>query len=265
MNEYLKANQDLWNAWTELHEKSALYDIAGFKAGKSTLHALEKEELGDVAGKSLLHLQCHFGLDSLSWSRLGANVTGVDFSDKSIALARSLSSELDIPATFVHSDIYDLPDNLSGQFDIVVTSYGVLWWLPDMEGWAKVIAHFLRPGGTVLVVDAHPAAMVFDPDHESELKLQYPYFPRSKPLRLDVKGSYASDADYRGVEYGWPHSLSEVVNSLIGAGLEIESLRELPYMAWKMFPFMEQGEDGWWYLPDQMGEFPLMFSLRARK
>ncbi|HET9496435.1 MAG TPA: class I SAM-dependent methyltransferase [Chloroflexia bacterium] len=265
LNEYMRSNRDLWNAWTELHEKSSFYDIEGFKAGRSTLHDVEKEELGEVAGKSLLHLQCHFGLDTLSWARLGALVTGVDFSDKSIALARSLSAELRIPAQFVHSNIYDLPGNLSGQFDIVFTSYGVLWWLPDLQSWTKVVTHFLKPGGTFLVVESHPMAMVFDPDDAGELTVAYPYFPVTEPLRFDVKGSYASDSDYRGVEYGWPHSMGELVNAHVAAGLKIVSLREFPFLAWRMFPFMEQGADGWWRLPGRMVQIPLMFSLRAVK
>ncbi|MEO6458104.1 MAG: class I SAM-dependent methyltransferase, partial [Chloroflexia bacterium] len=145
MNEYTQSNQRLWDRWTELHETSEMYDVAGFKPDGSRLGRIEREELGDVTGKSLLHLQCHFGLDTLSWAGLGAVVTGVDFSEKAITLARSLSVKLGVPATFVQSDIYDLPDNLSGQFDIIFTSHGVLWWLPDIEAWAKVGSHFLKP------------------------------------------------------------------------------------------------------------------------
>jgi 2-polyprenyl-3-methyl-5-hydroxy-6-metoxy-1,4-benzoquinol methylase len=172
VNEYIKYNENLWNHWTDLHAKSEWYDLEGFKAGRLSLGDIEREVLGDVAGKSLLHLQCHFGLDTLSWARLGARVTGVDFSEKAISLARALGSELEIPATFVRSNIYDLPDNLSGQFDIVFTSYGVLWWLPDIKEWAKVVAHFLRPGGTFLLVEFHPLASVFDPEHRAELKVK---------------------------------------------------------------------------------------------
>lgn len=266
MDEYLRSNQKLWNDWTDIHEKSAFYDVESFKAGKFRLDSIEKEELGDVRGKSLLHLQCHFGIDTLSWANLGAIVTGVDFSDKAIALARSLSEEMKIPATFVHSNVYDLPQNLSGQFDIVFTSYGVLGWLPDIEAWAKVVAHFLKPGGTFLVVDIHPIVWAFDEDNESELKLRYSYFPTPEPIKLDVKGSYADpDHEYRGVEYGWNHSLSEYINSLIEAGLRIVSLNEYPYLVWKAFPFMERGEDGWWRLTGQKGEIPLMFSIKATK
>src|SRR4030095_5860374 len=119
MENFFQANRELWDYWTIEHEKSPFYDVAGFKAGKERLHSIELKELGDVAGKSLLHLQCHFGLDTLAWSKHGAIVTGVDFSEKSIALARSLSRELNLPAQFVCSEIYQLPDKLSGEFDIV--------------------------------------------------------------------------------------------------------------------------------------------------
>jgi SAM-dependent methyltransferase len=146
MDPYLKSNRDLWDAWTELHERSELYDVEGFKQGKFRLNPFEKQEVGDVRGKTLLHLQCHFGLDTLSWVNLGAIVTGADFSEKAIALARRLSEETGIPATFVCSNIYDLPEALEGQYDIVFTSHGVLGWLPDIDAWAKVVAHFLKPG-----------------------------------------------------------------------------------------------------------------------
>jgi 2-polyprenyl-3-methyl-5-hydroxy-6-metoxy-1,4-benzoquinol methylase len=147
MDEYLRANQKLWNEWTDEHEKSPFYDLEGFRTGRERLKSIELEEVGDVRGKKLLHLQCHFGLDTLAWARHGAVVTGVDLSDQSIALAQSLSRELDIPANFVCSDILTLADVLDDQFDIVFTSYGVLHWLRDLRRWARVIAHFLKPGG----------------------------------------------------------------------------------------------------------------------
>jgi SAM-dependent methyltransferase len=266
LNKYMQSNRKLWDRWTVLHEKSEMYDIANFKADGSRLGRIEREELGDVEGKSLLHLQCHFGLDTLSWAGLGAAVTGVDFSEQSITLARSLSLRLGMPATFVQSNIYDLPQNLTGQFDIVFTSHGVLWWLPDIPAWASVVSHFLKPGGTFLVVDSHPFASVFDNDHPTDLVVKHPYFPTAEPLRFEVEGSYASaDPGYKGVEYGWTHSMSEYVTSLVEAGLQIESLREFPFQSWKMFPFMEEGQDGLWRLPSGMGEIPLMFSLRAGK
>ena len=264
MDEYRESNRKLWNAWTHINANSEFYHLEAFKRGKLSLHSLEMEELGDVSGKSLLHLQCHFGKDSLSWARLGAQVTGVDFSEEAINLARSLSDELGIPATFVLSDIYDLPRNLSGQFDIIFTSYGVLGWLPDIERWGEIIAHFLKPGGTFYIVEVHPFLWVFD-DDASDFQVKYDYFHK-EPLRFDVKGSYADpDADYTGVEYGWNHTLGDYVNALASNGLRIEFLHEFPYIGWKALPFMEKGEGDSWHLPEGRAMIPLMFSMKATR
>src|SRR5690349_4103733 len=156
------SNERLWDAWTKVHAEGEFYDVAGFREGGVRIRPYEIEALGDVTGKSLLHLQCHFGLDTLSWARLGATVTGVDFSEDAIAYARTLAAELDIPATFVCSDIYHLPEALDGQFDIVFTSYGVLSYLGDLGAWGQVIAHFLKPGGTFYIVEFHPFAESFE-------------------------------------------------------------------------------------------------------
>src|SRR5215218_6632110 len=139
MDDYRKSNLELWNNWAEINAASSSYDVEGFKQGNVGLNSLELAEIGDVSGKTLLHLQCHFGKDTLSWARLGAKVTGVDFSEQAIGLARSLSEELGIRARFVCSDVYDLPEVLNGEFDIVFTSCGVLGWLPDLERWAQVV------------------------------------------------------------------------------------------------------------------------------
>lgn len=268
MDDYKKANRALWNEWTSIHEHSEFYGLEGFKAGRSTLDPIELEELGDVWGKALLHLQCHFGLDTLSWARLGAKVTGVDFSDKAIALARSLSEELKIPANFVCSDIYDLPNVLSEKFDIVFTSAGVLAWLPDLGRWAQVIAHFLKPGGTFYIREFHPFAYIFD-DKEgiTELKVAYPYFGSSEPMRCPVQGSYVdrSAKVTQPIAYEWVHSLSEILSSLISAGLRIEFLHEFPYCSFQMLPFMERSEGGRWRLKGQKDFIPFMFSLKATK
>lgn len=266
--EYTKSNLHLWNEWTSIHEKSEHYDLEGFKAGQSSLNALEMEELGDVSGKSLLHLQCHFGKDTLSWARLGATVTGADFSDRAIALAQSLSRELNIPATFVCSDIYELPRVLPGQFDIVYTGGGALSWLPDIGRWAEVVAHFLRPGGTFYVLEIHPFSLIFENSQDDpELKLHYQYFQPPEPLKFDTHGSYAApDADFHFVEYSWIHSLGGIVSSLINAGLRIEFLHEFPYtMHNTQFSGMERNAEGWWQVKGQKSEIPLMFSIKATK
>jgi SAM-dependent methyltransferase len=269
VDEYKKANLALWNEWAHLHAASEFYDVEGFKAGKTSLNPVEMEELGGVAGKTLLHLQCHFGLDSLSWSRLGAKVTGVDFSDQAIALARALSREIGLNADFVCADIYELPQVLSGAFEIVYTSYGVLAWLPDLEKWAAVIAHFLKPGGTFYMVEFHPFAQVFD-DAETAtgLHVHYPYFHSGEPLVFEVQGSYADRQAQvtQNVEYEWDHSLGEIVNSLVAAGLRIEYLHEFPFCVYAKFPsLMEKCSDGMWRLKVDDGMIPLMFSIKATK
>ena len=175
---YMEANRRSWDARTPTHFGSRFYDVDGFRAGASSLNSIEVEEVGDVDGKSLLHLQCHFGMDTMSWARLGARTTGVDFSEEAISRARSLSEELDIDAKFVVSNVYDLPDVLDGRFDVVFTSYGVLTWLPDLDRWAEVVAHFLEPGGFFYIVDGHPFGSVFYNEEDAVgLRPFYPYSP----------------------------------------------------------------------------------------
>jgi SAM-dependent methyltransferase len=189
MTDYL-SNKTLWDKYTEIHSSTDCYRLKEFLAGENKLNALEIEEVGPVAGKSLLHLQCHFGMDTLSWARLGASVTGMDFSDKAIDLAASLARELDLPARFICSDLYDLPDHLPEQFDIVFTSYGILTWLPDIPRWARIAASYVKPGGTFYLVEFHPFAQVFD-EAARGLVLKYPYFDRS----MQVSTCDASYAD----------------------------------------------------------------------
>lgn len=267
MEEFVRSNKNLWDNWAEIHARSAYYDVEGFKSGESRLKPLELAELGDVAGKSLLHLQCHFGLDTLSWARSGAEVTGVDFSERAVELARSLAQELDLAARFIRSDIYGLPEVLHGEFDIVFTSYGVLYWLPDLSRWAKVVAHFLKPGGTFYIAEFHPFAAVFENEGVADLQPAYPYFHGPEPLRFETHGSYAEpETDFRGVEYGWDHPLGEIVNALLGSGLRLEYLHELPYSFEQRFPFMERDDEGRWRLPGKLdGMIPLLFSLKATK
>ncbi len=267
-DEYRKANRALWNEWTRIHAKSEFYNVEGFKAGRSTLNSFELEEMGDVAGKSLLHLQCHFGMDTMSWARVGAKATGVDFSDEAVRLAEQLNQELGLDAEFVCSDLYELPEVLQGQFDIVYTSNGVLAWLPDLTNWAQVAAHFLKPGGTFYMAEFHPFAMVFDDENSSELKVRYPYFHTPEPMVFEVQGTYADReaAVEQKLEYEWAHSLSDILNALIKAGLRIEFLHEFPFCVYEMLPgLMEQGGDGLWRLKENDGSVPLMFSLKAVK
>lgn len=263
MDPYTETNRHLWNGWTTLHLASALYDLDGFRAGQSSLQDFEREELGDVAGKSLLHLQCHFGQDTLSLARLGAQVTGVDLSDRAIAEARKLSEELQLPATFIQSDVYALPDVLDETFDIVFTSYGVLSWLPDLDRWAQIIARYLRPGGIFYIVEFHPILGMFD---DTGTCCVYPYFPQEEPLRFEARGSYAdTTAAFTHDAYEWPHSLGEIVTALLTAGLQLEYLHEFPYSPYNCFPFLEERAPGRYVLRGHLHPVPHVFSIRARR
>jgi len=210
-------------------------------------------------------------MDTLSWAREGAVVTGVDFSERGIEFARSLAAELGIEATFVHSDLYELPTVLEGQFDVVYTSRGVLYWLPDMAGWGQVIGHFLKPGGVFYVTDAHPFLMVLDDELDAPyLRLRYPYWTREEPLEFENIGSYADRTQPVTVpkEFGWNHSLGEMVTAVADAGLRIEFLHEFDFIEWPMEPLTVETEDGKSRLaPGKYGpgELPLFFSLRATK
>lgn len=267
MDKYLQTNRDKWNSVTPIHAKSEFYGVDKFKQGKCTLQDIERREVGDVSGKSLLHFQCHFGMDTMSWARLDAKVTGVDFSEEAITLAKSLADELNIPADFVCCNIYDSPEHISEKFDIVYTSQGVLIWLPDIKGWMKVITHFLKPGGFLYLWEYHPFACTFDDESKEKYpKIRYPYFHSDEPMRFEGTGSYADpSADFEFVTYEWSHSISDIINALIAAGLRLEFLHEFPYTTYKAWHFLEQRDDGMWHYPGLQKGLPLMFSIKAVK
>lgn len=263
-------NERLWDEWTRIHASSEFYDLEGFKRGGIRLKSYELDEIGSVEGLDLLHLQCHFGIDTLSWARLGARVTGADFSQPAIDLATSVAIEIGHPeARFVRSDVYDLPNVLGGDFDVVYTSGGVLNWLPDVRAWARVVAHFVRPGGRFYITELHPVAQAFEEEGVApgELVLRYPYWEHAEPITFPVVGSYADpEADVAAnIGHGWDHGLGEIVTALIDAGLRIRSLREYPFCLWRM-DYLEERADGTWRLPTSVkGELPLFFSLLATK
>ncbi len=261
---FLQVNQARWDELVDIHAESEHYDLDGFMAGKVLVRDYEIDDIGDVKGKRLLHLQCHIGLDTLSWARLGATVTGADFADKAMEKARAIATQAGIDATFVTSDVDTLPDNLDGKFDIVYTSRGVINWLPDIMRWAQVIAHFLEPGGIFYVTEGHPVLQVFD--HTKDLSLRFPYFFKEQPDALVVPGTYAEPtAEVKNLlEFGWSHGLGEIVTALASAGLHIDFLREDPEGEWDR-PFLEPSGPGRWRVPPGKGELPLWFSLKATK
>ena len=265
-SEYRNINRLNWNDRTAIHAKSKFYDVDSFLSEGTPRFGLDQEELGDVAGCTMLHLQCHFGLDSLNWARLGALVTGVDFSEHAIALARKLNDQLGLNARFLCSDIYHAKEVLQGEtFDIVYTSYGVLCWLPDLTEWAELIRSSLKPGGTFYMAEFHPVAYIYEAV-DGHLKMCNPYFDH-RARRYVSASTYTGDEEplEHPVTYQWQHTLSEIVSSLAGAGLKLEFLHEFPFTMYNMFPgLMIQDEQGRWRMKEN-GHLPLLFSVKARK
>ena len=258
-------NQAFWDEIAPVHYKS--YDIEKLKQGKSLIDKIQKKEMGDVKNKSLLHLQCHIGTDSLSWVLEGAQVTGVDFSSESTKIANELKRRLGLEARFIESNIYNLPDTLKEKFDIVYTSQGVLTWLKDIKEWGKIISHYLKPGGIFYIMEIHPLLFIFDNDKRRGLKINESYFPGKNPTLWDGNIPDYSDRKYipKNPTYEWTWSLGEILTSLLEAGLKIEFFHEYDRLFYKGFPDMLQDEEGWWFLPEYKGMLPLTFTLRAKK
>lgn len=270
MLEEVAANLRLWDSWTDLHMSGTDYDVEGFIADPAArpFDWVTQGVVGDVTGKRLLHLQSHIGLDTVRFALAGAvDVMGVDFSPRAVASAQSIAGRLDLPVHFVQADVTDLPDEVpEAAFDIVFTSYGTIMWLPDLEGWARMIASRLAPGGMFHIIDIHPFLTVFDDfAEEPQLSVRYPYFSRD-PLYFEEHGTYADrSAEFIADSYAWQHTFSEIIVSLLDNGLQVRQLSEYPVVAWKALEFMEQDGDGLWRLPAGTGDIPLMFSLSASR
>lgn len=273
LDDYLKANLASWDEVVALHVGSELYDVPGFKAGRTALSEIELVELGPLVGEgtTLLHLQCHFGLDTLSWARRGAVVTGADFSGEAVAAARALAAEVGLSAraTFVQSDVARLPDVLSGRYDVVFTSWGALIWLGDLERWAQVIDHFLAPGGTFYLAEFHPYAFLLADDAAPDsLRIGYPYFQYGVPQRFDEDGDYAvTDAKLEHtVTFEWLHGFGEIIDPLLRRGLRLDFLHEFPYtIPGLTFSFLEKDDRGMLRVKGRHDDFPLSFTLKMTK
>ena len=242
--ERIEANKLYWNDSALFNSKT--WDVAGFIADPTKLAPtvrIDQHALEDVRGKTLPHLQCHFGMDTLSWARLGAKVTGLDISPDAIGIARRLARDTGITATFVESPIYDAPSNLQGQFDIVYTGVGALTWLPDIAAWGKVVAGYVRPGGTFFIRDAHPMLYALDDGRtDGVLSVAHPYFQQDQPVAWESDAVWAGGRKHPP-NYSWNHGLGEVFGALTAAGLRIEEFAEHQYMAWQALPQMVEGDD----------------------
>jgi len=261
---YFEVNKESWNNKVGIHSASDFYDNEAFLKGASSLNDLEIEEVGNVNGKSLLHLQCHFGQDTISWSRLGATCTGIDISNEGIEEGRRLNNELGLNTSFVESNVYDVSKNVPGKFDIVFTSYGVIGWLPDLDLWASIIAEKLNKGGVFYMAEFHPIIWMFDYLSEPA-KIKHPYL-KGDAIYEEYEGTYANnDADVTNKEYTWNHGLGEVVSSLTNAGLEIEFLHEHLESPYDCLPNMVRTEKNMYLLEAYKNLFPLIYSIKARK
>ncbi len=259
---YLEVNKNAWNQKTEIHIGSDFYDMPSFISGKNVLPDLDIEMLGNINGKDILHLQCHFGQDTISMSRMGANVTGVDLSDKAIETARKLATQCYTNTKFVCCDVYSAPQNISQQFDVVYTSYGTIGWLPDIQAWAKVVAHFLKPGAEFIFADFHPVIWMFDNDLK---EVTYSYFNKETIVE-EIQGTYADkNADITTKTISWNHGLSEVMQALINEGLEIVHFKEFDYSPYNCFSDMEEFEPGKFRFAKYSNKLPVMYALKAIK
>ncbi|MGE0579244.1 class I SAM-dependent methyltransferase [Reyranella sp.] len=265
-------NRANWDERVGIHTGPGGYDLGALRAGRGVLNPIEEAELGCVAGLEVLHLQCHFGADTLCLAQRGATVTGLDFSGAAIAAARSLAAELGLAgrASFVEADLYDAPAAIArpAAFDLVYTSWGATCWLPDIARWAAIVAGFLKPGGRLYYADAHPVAYVFDdlarlPDGRPGYFA--PYFARQPVVSVDER-DYADPTARlaNAANVNWLHPLSDTVNGLLAAGLSLDWLHEHAQVPWRMFEILVRKGDGDWHWPDRPW-LPLAVSLQATR
>jgi SAM-dependent methyltransferase len=260
-----QTNRASWDERVGVHVESDFYDVEGFLAGRDTLRTFEPDELGPVEGCSLVHLQCHFGLDTLSWARRGATVTGLDFSPPAIDEATRLADALGIDASFVCADVYDAPQVLGRRFDVVYTGRGALNWLPDLDRWAGVVAALLNPGGRFYLLEFHPLGWI---TADESLDIVYDYFNNGTPFIDDSAEDYADPNRplVNAMTYEWPHGLGEVLSALAGTGLRIEFLHEFDEISHLRWPFLEEqpGRRRVYRLPAGMPSLPLEYSILTR-
>ncbi|WBX72101.1 class I SAM-dependent methyltransferase [Tenacibaculum retecalamus] len=260
--QYFVTNKETWNKKVAVHAKSDMYDLKAFKKGKNSLMKYELDTLGDISGKSLLHLQCHFGQDTLSLARMGAKCTGIDLSDEGIKLAEELNTELNLDANFVCCNVYDTNEYVLETFDIVFTSYGVIGWLPDLKPWAKVVASKLKSGGTFFIAEFHPIVWMFDYQND-DVKMRYKY-NQKEVVYEEYSGTYADTNDEMITkEYGWNHGLGDVITALTSEGLQIDFLKEYDECPYNVLPNLEETENGMFVTKDKL--YPLIFTLKATK
>ena len=264
LHKYFEINKDAWDKKTPVHIASPLYHVDEVIKGGSSLNGIEIDGLGDVKNKRILHLQCHFGLDTISLTKMGAKeVLGVDFSTVAIKQAEKLAQKVNLSTRFIKANVYDVDKIVNNKFDIVFCSYGSICWLPELDGWARVISKMLAKDGFFFIVDFHPLLHTFD-CLLSDTKRSY--FSTIEPFERKWKGTYADyDNDVETMEYNWNHSLAEIINSLKNNGLTIQDFQEYPFLPQNWFPNLVKGEDGLYRVKGYENIYPLLFSIKAKK
>jgi 2-polyprenyl-3-methyl-5-hydroxy-6-metoxy-1,4-benzoquinol methylase len=262
MDNYIEINKNSWNSRVDTHVSSEFYDMENFLNGKNSLKSIELDLLGDLKGKKVLHLQCHFGQDSISMARMGATVVGVDLSDKAIDKATEIAGAMNVNAKFLQCDIYDLKNHLDEQFDIVFTSYGTIGWLPDMNRWAEIVSHFLKPGGKFVFVEFHPVVWMFDDAFE---KVSYNYF-NAETIIENETGTYADrTAEIEQTYMMWNHDLGEVLTALMGNGLTLNQFKEFNYSPYNCFSGTEKIDEDQYIIKHLGQRIPMVYALTAEK
>ncbi|AZQ63391.1 class I SAM-dependent methyltransferase [Flammeovirga pectinis] len=257
------ANKEQWNARVEGHVASKMYDVPGFKRGDTSLKKIDLEGLGDLTGKRVLHLQCHFGLDTMSLSRMGAKAVGLDISDTAIDQARQLNQELGLDAEFICSNVYDIREHLSTdeKFDMVFVSYGALCWLPDLEAWADIVSDYLKEKGTFYMVEMHPFIYTLN---WATFVPEFSYYNKGV-YEEKVEGSYAGDVPLNLTEYFWVHSISEMLNPLLKRGFTLDKFEEYDFQTYNCFDDMIERADGEFIFKNIKVDVPYLIELKLTK
>ncbi len=276
MDEHRRANLANWDERAGIHatDRTGSYRIDGVIAGRSCLHAIERDRLGPVAGLRIAHLQCHIGLDTISLAHLGARPAGLDFSPVALAAARDFAAKAGRPeVSFVESDVYLAREALGGDFDLVYVTWGAINWLPDIGAWGRVAASLLKPGGRLFLAESHPVALCLD-ERDGRIEAAYDWrTPAGRPLVFEDAVTYTGDERplVNTATYEWIHPLSDIVDAVVGAGLAVTRLAEHEELPYRLFPSMEpvpddgSGASTLYRLPAGRPRLPLSFTLEAVK
>ena len=269
----MAANQANWDARVPIHAGPTGYRIDRLvddPAALSDVVAFDRRYLGDLTGVELVHLQCHLGTDTISLAKLGASITGLDFSGPALEVARGLAARCGIDARYVEGNVYDAVELLGQRYDMVYTGVGAINWLPDIARWAETVAGLLKPGGRFHITEGHPMAMIFsDEATQDNMAIEFPYFDGTPGMRWDDAATYGGDGEVASpVSYEWAHNVGAIVQALIDAGLTIDRFDEHPVIAWEFLPWMPESTEyeGWYRLPEPLDtSIPLSFTIQAHK